>query len=114
MEIDLEVHARYWRTYPACLEYGRTLEEFDFDRVVKRLGVAERIEPINPDLRPFKAAGGKLLTYTGWNDALEGVLRTVDYYETAEKVIGGPSGDAGLFPPVRRSGNKSLRRRRWR
>jgi hypothetical protein len=26
--------------------------------------------------------------FTGWNDAAEGVLGTLDYYETAEKIVG--------------------------
>lgn len=63
--------------------------DLDFDRDYKRFGVAELTDPgNNPDLRRFKNAGGKLLVYTGWSDVAEGVLRTVDYYETAERVIG--------------------------
>lgn len=64
-------------------------EDFDFERDYTRLGIAASLEPLNPDLRKFKAAGGKLLAYTGWADAIEGVTRTVDYYETAERVVGG-------------------------
>jgi hypothetical protein len=67
-------------------------EDYDFERDYTRLGMAQVLwEPTNPDLRAFKEAGGKLLVYTGWNDALEGVLRTVDYYETVEKVVGSRS-----------------------
>lgn len=65
-------------------------ENFDFDRDYKRLGAMEALEPMwNPDLRRFKAAGGKLLAYTGWNDPIEGVLNTAEYYEVAERVTGG-------------------------
>lgn len=64
--------------------------DFDFDRDYKRLGMAEIIEPANsPDLRRFKARGGKLLSYMGWGDAAGGVLATTDYYETTERVMGG-------------------------
>jgi hypothetical protein len=59
--------------------------------------MAEIAAPINPDLRRFKARGGKLLSYTGWNDAIEGVLRTVDYYETAERTMGGPAATQDFF-----------------
>lgn len=62
--------------------------DFDFDTDPQRLGVAESWEPTNPDLRKFRDAGGKLLMFTGWNDVAEGVLRTVDYYETAERILG--------------------------
>jgi hypothetical protein len=65
-------------------------EAFDFDRDYKRLGIAATgVEPTNPDLRAFKAAGGKLMLVTGWSDAIEVVPRTVDYYETVERVMGG-------------------------
>lgn len=63
-------------------------EAFDFDRDYKRLGMGEMMEPINPDLRRFKAAGGKLLIYGGWNDDHAGGPDPVDYYEIAEKIIG--------------------------
>ncbi|MEO8450967.1 MAG: tannase/feruloyl esterase family alpha/beta hydrolase [Gemmatimonadota bacterium] len=64
--------------------------EFDFDRDYKRMGMAEVVEPANsPDLRRFKARGGKLLSYMGWSDPAGGVLTTVDFYETAERVVGG-------------------------
>lgn len=63
--------------------------DFDFDQDYKRLGMMESLEPVNPDLRRFKEVGGKLILYTGWSDAVEAPLRTVDYYETVERVMGG-------------------------
>jgi feruloyl esterase len=81
----------WFRYYLFLPNPGPTWEpkDFDFDRDYKRLGVAEITEPVNPDVRRLKAGGGKLLIYTGWNDAAAGVGRTVDYYESAERVIGG-------------------------
>lgn len=73
------------------------LEDFDFDHDYKRLSAAALVAPTNPDLRGFKAAGGKILSYTGWNDAVEGVLGTVDYYETAERVVGGRAETQDFF-----------------
>ena len=68
------------------------LTDFDFDRDYKRLGATSEslLNAGNPDLRKFKAAGGKLIAYQGWNDPLGAIPeKTVDYYETVEKTLGG-------------------------
>jgi len=66
---------------------------FDFDHDYQRLGMMEvNYGGTDPDLRRFKAAGGKLILYHGWADAGAGgisPLKTVDYYETVEKTMGG-------------------------
>jgi len=75
-----------------------SLQDLDFDRDHKRLGVTEHVEgATNPDLRRFKAAGGKLLSITGWADEIGGVLDIVDYYETTEKVMGGRAATRDFF-----------------
>lgn len=74
-----------------------TIKNVDFDRDYQRFGIAELTEPVNPDLRRLKGRDGKLLLYTGWNDALAGVGRTVDYYESAEKLIGGRAKTQDFF-----------------
>jgi hypothetical protein len=80
----------HYSVFPVDLGPAWKPENFDFDRDYKRLGAMEVLEPMNsPDLRRFKALGGKLLMYTGWNDSIEGVLNTAEYYETAEKIMGG-------------------------
>jgi feruloyl esterase len=71
--------------------------DFDFDRDSQRLGAMEALEPHNADLRRFKAAGRKLLVYTGWSDSIEGVLNTTAYYETAERIVGGRSATQDFF-----------------
>ena len=43
----------------------------------------------NPDLRRFKAAGGKLIVYQGLNDIAVLPQITEDYYETVERTLGG-------------------------
>jgi len=66
------------------------LKDLDFDRDYKRLGLMESIYASNnPDLRKFKAAGGKLLVYQGMNDVPIPPQNIIDYYETAEKTMGG-------------------------
>jgi feruloyl esterase len=71
--------------------------DFDFDRDYKRLGAMEVLEPHESDLRRLKAAGGKLLVYTGWSDSIEGVLNTADYYEKTERVTGGRTETQDFF-----------------
>jgi hypothetical protein len=66
--------------------------DFDFDRDYKRLGMMESLYyGTNPDLRKYKAAGGKLIVYQGWEDPLAVPKETIDYYETVEKTMGGQS-----------------------
>jgi len=42
----------------------------------------------NPDIRPFEAAGGKFILYTGWADEVINPLGPVRYYEGVERLIG--------------------------
>lgn len=72
--------------------------DFDFDRDHKRLGLADSLySGANPDLRRFKAAGGKLLSFVGWNDAGGMPLPAIDYYETVERVIGSRAETQSFF-----------------
>jgi hypothetical protein len=65
-------------------------KDFDFDYDYKRLGLMEHIYTgSNPDLRKFKANGGKVLTYQGWRDQSVVPLNIIDYYETVTKTMGG-------------------------
>jgi feruloyl esterase len=56
---------------------------FDFDRDVdavngKLFGV---LNAVNPDMRPFKQQGGKLIVWHGWNDPGVMPQRTVDFHD---------------------------------
>lgn len=70
---------------------GWKVSGFDFDRDYRRLGMMEAIYAHdNPDLRRFKAAGGKLILAQGWdNSGSPAPRKTIDYYETVERVMGG-------------------------
>jgi feruloyl esterase len=46
------------------------------------------INAIQPDLKAFKARGGKLLLYHGWNDALIAPDNTVNYYSSVLEKMG--------------------------
>jgi hypothetical protein len=74
------------------------LSDFDFDRDYKRLGVMESLyDASNPDLRKFKATGGKLLAYQGTNDISVLPQITEDYYEAVERTMGGREATQSFF-----------------
>ncbi|MGP3961885.1 tannase/feruloyl esterase family alpha/beta hydrolase [Nonomuraea sp. 3N208] len=64
---------------------------FDFHRDLR---LAERklgplINATNPDLKPFRRSGGKLLMYTGWADPVVSAHDTIDYYRKVVRVTSG-------------------------
>jgi feruloyl esterase len=63
---------------------------FDLERdlaiALEKVGAV--VNAISPDLRAFKARGGKLLLYHGWNDPLISAGNTVDYYDAVVKTMG--------------------------
>ena len=66
------------------------LESFELGRDLKaaeeRTGQA--LDAVNPDLRAFKARGGKLILYHGWNDPAISPLATIDYVKSVEQTVG--------------------------
>ena len=48
------------------------------------------VAPNNPDLRPFRDNGGKLILVHGWADHSVMPPPTIDYYETMTRTMGGP------------------------
>ena len=61
---------------------------------IEKVGYA--INAIDPDLRAFKARGGKLLLYHGWNDGLISAGNTVDYYDVGAAAAMGAGQDDWL------------------
>jgi feruloyl esterase len=57
---------------------------FDLDRDLKLVDekVGTIVNAVNPDLRAFKARGGKLLLYHGWNDTAISAGNTINYYSS--------------------------------
>jgi feruloyl esterase len=69
---------------------------FDIDRDAERLNFMEQIVgSVNPDLRRYRDRGGHILLYHGWQDA--GALETVDFYQTATDIAGGPDQTVPFF-----------------
>jgi feruloyl esterase len=64
---------------------------FDLDRDLKIVDekVGTVINAVNPDLSAFKAHGGKLLLYHGWDDTAISPGNTINYYESVLKKMGG-------------------------
>jgi feruloyl esterase len=64
---------------------------FDPDRdtrlAIERTG--KYVDNNNPDLRPLKKAGGKLMIVASWNSMALAPLQLVEYYQSVEKVMGG-------------------------
>jgi feruloyl esterase len=70
---------------------------FDFDHDYRRIGPGALDPRINPDLRKFKAAGGKLLAHAGTNDFAQVTPGMVDYYEITERSMGGRAATQDFF-----------------
>ncbi len=74
------------------------LNQIDWDKDYKRVGMMESLYAAdNPDLRKFKAAGGKFILWQGWADQAVMPEKTIDYYQMAEKAMGGHDQMAGFF-----------------
>jgi feruloyl esterase len=52
--------------------------------------VGALVNMIDPDLRAFKAHGGKLLLYQSWNETAIPPRRIIDYYNRVLSAMGGP------------------------
>jgi len=77
LALDHDVPGFSWRTlrFPADLPRLKTMTEI--------------LSPLDPDLRPFKQAGGKLVVYHGWADPGISAYGTLRYIEEMTRVVGG-------------------------
>ena len=88
---------RYMGRIPA-LGPGWSPSTYDFDQDYKRNDVMETLYAAdNPDLRRFKAAGGKFINYAGWTDLGTIPDQAIDYYETTERTMGGRAATQDFF-----------------
>lgn len=72
--------------------------DFDFGRDPASLAVMQVLyDASNPDLRAFKSHGGKLIMFQGTLDTALIPARTIDYYETAARTMGGYPATADFF-----------------
>jgi len=68
---------------------------FDLDKDLPIVDekVGSIVNAVNPDLSKFKARGGKLLMYHGWNDTAISPGNAIDYYTSVQKKMGGKQDD---------------------
>jgi len=66
---------------------------FDVDRDTREAiaKTGKMVDGNNPDLRPFKKAGGKIIMIGSWNSNSLPTRTLSEYYEEVEKTVGGPS-----------------------
>ena len=87
----------------AVLGYGFTCDLFlgvttcnylgvDVDKqdAITRKTLQPILSSVNPDLRPFKGQGGKMIQYAGWNDTAIAPENGLNYYRAVESMIGDP------------------------
>lgn len=73
------------------LDSRLAVDTFDFDRDIAMLEGSEDSKltnAINPNVKPFKDRGGKLIIAHGWSDGVDPPLATVKYYENVVKALG--------------------------
>lgn len=67
-----------------------TLMDFDFERDPSRMGAAvATYNGDNPDISAFREAGGKMIVYHGWADAIVTPYKTLEWYQQASDAAGG-------------------------
>jgi feruloyl esterase len=70
---------------------------FDTDTATQDDEWAFVLNATDPDLRPFEARGGKLISYHGWNDQLIPTPNSINYYESVVVVLGDYEQTAQFF-----------------
>jgi feruloyl esterase len=67
---------------------------FDGDYTKGRQRDGGVLSATNPDLRPFFAHGGKLITYHGWTDQQVMPENSINYYKSVAAVVGAKTDDS--------------------
>jgi feruloyl esterase len=85
--LDYLKYLAFWHNPPEAF----SLRDVRFDvATYRRLEIVGGIyNATDPDLRAFRARGGKLLIYHGWADQAIPPFATVDYYRALAKQLGG-------------------------
>jgi len=63
---------------------------FQADRAMKTADdkLARTLNATDPNLKPFRDRGGRLIVYHGWSDAAISPLNSIDYFQAVEKTMG--------------------------
>lgn len=72
---------------------------FDFDRDLAYADakVGTMVDQTNADLSAFKAGGGKLLVYNGWQDPVVNAVDTIAYYDRVKAAQGSQAATDAFF-----------------
>jgi feruloyl esterase len=62
--------------------------DFDKDIAAGEEKVGKVLNAVDPNLRAFRARGGKLIMYHGWNDQLISPLNSINYFNSVTKTVG--------------------------
>jgi len=85
-----------------------TARGFDNDMEVTEEKVGAMFNATDPDLRPFRANGGKLIQYHGWSDPDIPPSNSINYYESVVGALnGGAVTDTGSAGGTSASGTRS-------
>jgi feruloyl esterase len=63
---------------------------FNYDTEMKTMlaKTSRSMDAVNPDLRPLRRRGGKLILYHGWSDPDISPLNTINYYNQVQAITG--------------------------
>jgi feruloyl esterase len=79
-----------WMAFPEDPGAGWSPMDFDFDTDPARLAqMAAVYNADSPDLSAFRGAGGKMIVWHGWADAIVTPFKTVEWYAQAAEAAGG-------------------------
>ena len=67
--------------------------KLDDDTALADAKMARILNATDPDLRPFRKRGGKLIMYHGWSDAAISPVNSIDYYESVVARMKGETKD---------------------
>ena len=84
-EVDLPICQPLQRLLRRPL--GSAGEQFDVDVRFGDTKAGVVLNSTSPDLRSFRAEGGKLLQYHGWGDAAISALSSIDYYDSVQTFL---------------------------
>lgn len=85
-----------------------TMPGFDNDLQVTEEKVGAMFNATDPDLRPFRANGGKLIQYHGWSDPDIPPTNSINYYESVVAALNSDAiTDAGSAGGAASSGTRS-------
>jgi feruloyl esterase len=78
-----------WFSFP--IRQGKPLSQVQLtaDEFHRMALSAKYYEPLDPDLRAFRDAGGKLMIYSGWQDWGVTPSQTLLYYDAVRRAMGG-------------------------